>query len=58
MLAGGDFAPTGDAVRVGLDEDDVALGGAAEAGFEKMHQRHADLAQGDAVDLHRQGSSR
>ena len=44
--------------RLHLHQDDVALGGAAEAGLEEMHQRHADLAQGDAFDFHCHGSSR
>ena len=31
----------------------LPLGGAAEAGLEEMHQRHADLPQSDAFDFHR-----
>jgi hypothetical protein len=30
-------------------QDDAALGGAAEAGLEEMHQRHADFAQRDSI---------
>ena len=48
IFAGSDFAPAGDASGLGFHQDDVALGGAAEAGFEEMHQRHADLAQRDS----------
>ena len=58
VLAGGHFAPAGDAVAVHFHQDDVALGGAAEAGLEKVHQRHADLPQRDAFDFHGHGSSR
>jgi len=58
VLAGGDFTPAGDAIALGLDQDHVALGGAAETGLEEMHQRHADLAQRNAVDFHCHGSSR
>ena len=47
ILAGGDFAPAGNAAARDFDQDDVALGGPAEAGLEEMHQRHPDLAQRD-----------
>ena len=49
IFAGGDFAPAGKAVGNHFHQNDGALVGAAEAGFEEMHQRHADLAENDAV---------
>ena len=52
IFAGRDFAPSGDAVGGDFDEDDVAAVGAAEAGFEEVHQRHADLVQHNAVEFH------
>src|ERR1035437_3318238 len=58
VFAGGDFAPTGDAVAGDFHQNDVTAVGAGKAGFEEMHQRHADLAQGDAVEFHCDGSRR
>ena len=58
IFAGGDFAPSGDAFAGHFDQDDVAAVGAAEAGLEEVHQRHADLAQRDAVEFHCHGSRR
>jgi hypothetical protein len=55
MLAGDALAPDVKPLRVEGDEQDAALVGAAEAGLKKMHERHADLAQGDGINLH--GSS-
>ena len=48
IFAGGDFAPSGEAIGDHLDQHHVTLLGPAEAGLEKVHQRHADLAQDDA----------
>ena len=59
VFARRDFAPAGDAVAIDLDQDDVALGSAAEAGLEEMHQRHADLPQrDDLLDFHSQRPNR
>ena len=58
ILAGGDFAPAGDAVAGDFHQNDVAAVGAGKAGFEEVHQRHADLAQDDAVEFHCHGSRR
>src|SRR5450759_3984266 len=58
VFAGGDFAPAGDAVARDFHQNDVTAVGAGKAGFEEVHQGHADLAQGDAVEFHGHGSRR
>ena len=58
VFAGGDFAPAGGAAAGDFHQDDVAAVGARKAGFEEVHQGHADLAQHDAVEFHGHGSSR
>ena len=57
-FAGRHFAPAGHALALHFHQDDVALGGAPETGFEEMHQRHFDLSQGDAFNSHGHGSKR
>ena len=52
VLPRGDLAPAGDAAAGRFHQDHLAFVGAAEAGLEEMHQRHADLPQDDALDLH------
>ena len=51
VFPGGDFAPTGNAVRYYFDQDNVAFVSAAEAGFKEVNQRHPHLAQMNAFDL-------
>ena len=58
ILAGRHLAPARNAIASHFHQDHVALVGAAEAGLEEVHQRHADLPQRDAFDFHFQGSSR
>src|SRR5262249_37762242 len=52
ILAAGDFAPAGKAVGDHLCDNNLPLGGAAETGFEEMHQRHADFAEHDPFYSH------
>jgi hypothetical protein len=52
QLAGGDLAPARGALRLDFDEQNAAVVGAAKAGLEKMHQRHADFTESDTVDDH------
>src|SRR5437016_2715002 len=52
ILSGHALAPAFRAVGMKRGEQDAPLGCAPEAGLEKMHQRHADLAQGDGFNSH------
>ena len=45
------FAPAGDAVRLGFDEQHSPIGDAAETGFKGGDQRHPDFAEGDSLNL-------
>ncbi len=47
ILSSGDLAPTGEAARRYFHQNDVTLVCPSEAGFEKMNQRHPDLAKCD-----------
>jgi hypothetical protein len=49
IFAAGNFTPARKAIAFDFHQDDAALGGAAEAGLEEMHQRHADFAQCDSI---------
>src|SRR5215469_16420200 len=52
IFAGDALAPAFRAMGVQSDKKDAALGGATEAGFEEMHQRHANFTESDRFNLH------
>ena len=45
------FAPAGDAVRLGFDEQHSPVGEAAKTGFKGSDQRHPDFAERDSLNL-------
>lgn len=49
ILAGCNFAPSGNPVGNGLNQNDVALVSTAEAGLEKVNERHANVPQNNPV---------
>src|SRR5262249_44159918 len=59
MLTTSDLAPPRNAAgRVNLDEDDLALVGAAKACFEEMDQGHPDQPERDAIYSEGHGDSK
>src|SRR5437660_2152575 len=52
VLASSDFAPARYTLAHGLDQDDVAVAGAPEAGLKNMQEGHANLPEDDSVDFH------
>ncbi len=51
VFAGDALAPCGEAFGLELDQKDAAAGGQAEAGLERMGQRHVDLAHVNGIDV-------
>ena len=58
IFAGGDFAPTGEAVGDNFHEYDVARIGAAETRLKEVLQRHADVPQIDLFDYDSHGPNK
>ena len=51
-LAGGRFAPAGDAVHLRLDEQDAAQIGLAEAGLKRREKPQMNFAKSDFSQAH------
>ena len=58
VLSGGDFPPSRHAIGDYFHQHHVTLGGAAEAGLEKVNQRQADLPQMNSLYSDSHGPNR
>src|SRR5689334_8712678 len=52
IFTGNAFAPSIRTVSMHGDQQDAALSGAPETGFEEMHQGHLDFTQRDCFNSH------
>jgi hypothetical protein len=56
VLAGGALTPADEPLGANFGENDSAIGGDAEAGFEGANERYVQFAQNNGINLHGQKS--